>query len=116
MSANVGSFDRFLRIVLGIALILIPFVGGFSIFAGMTAQVISVAIGAVLIVGHYDGVASGPGAGDNRISNAAMLEAISAMYIPILKAFPKVIRPPCVAVPRNTLSPMMNSGRPLVGV
>jgi len=35
--------------------------------------------GAVLIVGHYDGVASGPGIGDNRITNAAMLEAIRAL-------------------------------------
>jgi hypothetical protein len=34
---------------------------------------------AVLIAGHYDGIASGPGAGDNRLSNAAMLEAIRAL-------------------------------------
>lgn len=50
MSANVGFFDRFLRIVLGMALILIPFVGGFGIFAGLTAKIIAVAIGAVLVV------------------------------------------------------------------
>jgi hypothetical protein len=36
---------------------------------------------AVLIVGHYDGIASGPGAGDNRFSNAAMLEAIRALQV-----------------------------------
>lgn len=34
---------------------------------------------AVLFVGHYDGVASGPGVGDNRLSVAAMLEAIRTL-------------------------------------
>jgi Zn-dependent M28 family amino/carboxypeptidase len=34
---------------------------------------------AVLIVGHYDGVASGPGAGDSKIAVAAMLEALRAV-------------------------------------
>ena len=50
MSANVGSFDRFLRLALGIALILAAFFGGFGIFAGMTAKIIAVAIGAVLVM------------------------------------------------------------------
>lgn len=34
---------------------------------------------AVLIVGHYDSVAGSPGAGDNHLSNAAMLEAIRTL-------------------------------------
>lgn len=50
MSANVGSIDRFLRVVLGLALVLIPFYGGFDIFAAMNAKIIAVAIGTVLIM------------------------------------------------------------------
>jgi uncharacterized membrane protein YphA (DoxX/SURF4 family) len=52
---NVGSFDRILRLVLGIALIIIPFVGGFGIFAGLAAKIIAVVIGAVLVVTGLSG-------------------------------------------------------------
>ncbi len=37
--------------------------------------------GSVLFVAHYDSVASGPGAGDNGLSVAAMLEAIRALSV-----------------------------------
>ncbi|MBX2804678.1 MAG: DUF2892 domain-containing protein [Hyphomicrobiales bacterium] len=53
---NVGSLDRILRLVLGIALIVIPFVGGFGLIAGVTAKIIAVAIGVVLSVTALFGV------------------------------------------------------------
>ncbi|WP_162909778.1 M28 family peptidase [Aggregatilinea lenta] len=36
---------------------------------------------AVLFVGHYDGVGSGPGIGDNRLSVASMLEAMRTLQV-----------------------------------
>ena len=50
MSVNVGTFDRAIRIILGLALIIVPFVGGFGIFEGMISKIIAVAIGAVFVL------------------------------------------------------------------
>jgi hypothetical protein len=50
MSANVGSIDRFLRIVLGIALILIPLIGGLAVFDDATVRIVAIVAGAVLVV------------------------------------------------------------------
>ncbi len=49
MSANVGSIDRVLRIVLGLVLIALPFVSNMALFASGTATVIAVVVGLVLI-------------------------------------------------------------------
>jgi hypothetical protein len=48
MTANVGSADRALRALLGIVLILAPFVSGAAIFQGALAWV-SVIVGAVML-------------------------------------------------------------------
>jgi hypothetical protein len=50
MLANVGSVDRFLRLIAGLALIIIPFVAGGGVFDGMAMQVGAVIVGAVLVV------------------------------------------------------------------
>lgn len=49
MTANVGSIDRVLRIVLGLVLIALPFVTNMAMFASGTATVIAVVVGVVLI-------------------------------------------------------------------
>ncbi|MBM1311083.1 DUF2892 domain-containing protein [Sulfitobacter mediterraneus] len=49
MTANVGSIDRVLRIVLGLVLIALPFVSNIALFASGTATVIAVVVGLVLI-------------------------------------------------------------------
>ncbi|WP_199259938.1 YgaP family membrane protein [Paracoccus binzhouensis] len=46
MKANVGSIDRSLRLVLGILLILLPFLAGLAGFG----KWLSLAVGAVLVV------------------------------------------------------------------
>lgn len=48
MTANVGSADRVLRALLGIVLILAPFVSGAAMFQGALMWV-SVIVGAVLL-------------------------------------------------------------------
>jgi hypothetical protein len=48
MTANVGSVDRVLRALLGIVLILAPFVSGAAIFQGALMWV-SVIVGAVML-------------------------------------------------------------------
>jgi hypothetical protein len=48
MTANVGSADRALRALLGIVLILAPFVSGAAIFQGALMWV-SVIVGAVML-------------------------------------------------------------------
>ena len=50
MSANVGSADRFLRIVLGLALIIVPFAMSGGIFDGMSMKIGAAVVGAVLVV------------------------------------------------------------------
>ncbi len=49
MTANVGSIDRVLRVVLGLILIALPFVSNMALFASGTATVIAVVVGLVLI-------------------------------------------------------------------
>ncbi|MCX7567461.1 DUF2892 domain-containing protein [Sulfitobacter sp. F26169L] len=49
MTANIGNIDRIIRIVLGIVLLLAPFVTGWAIFASTTATVISVILGIVML-------------------------------------------------------------------
>jgi len=50
MSVNVGTVDRFLRFVVGLALIIIPFVTSAGLFEGMTPKIVAAVIGAVLVV------------------------------------------------------------------
>ncbi len=50
MSVNVGTLDRLLRFVVGLALVIAPFAGNIALFQGATAMAVSVAVGAVLIV------------------------------------------------------------------
>lgn len=49
MAANVGSTDRFLRILVGLALIIVPFVAG-GVFDGMVIKAVTAIVGAVLVV------------------------------------------------------------------
>lgn len=46
MSVNVGSADRFIRIVVGLILVALPFISGW----GATGTIVSAFIGAVLTV------------------------------------------------------------------
>ncbi|MEZ5931725.1 MAG: DUF2892 domain-containing protein [Alphaproteobacteria bacterium] len=46
MSANVGSADRLIRIIVGLVLIVLPLASGWS----MLSTIISLIVGAVLIV------------------------------------------------------------------
>ena len=48
MTANVGNLDRILRAILGVVLILVPFVSGAAVFEGWLMWV-SVIAGAVLL-------------------------------------------------------------------
>jgi len=48
MSVNVGTFDRILRLVVGLLLVIAPFATTMALFQGTVATVISVALGAVL--------------------------------------------------------------------
>ena len=50
MRANVGSADRIVRIIVGLALMVFPFVSGLALFANPVAQWGSVAIGLILVV------------------------------------------------------------------
>lgn len=50
MRANVGSADRIVRIIVGLALMLVPFVSGLAFFANPVAQWGSVVVGLVLVV------------------------------------------------------------------
>lgn len=49
MTLNIGSLDRIMRIVLGLILILAPFVSGMGLFASGAVTTISVMIGIVLV-------------------------------------------------------------------
>ncbi len=48
MTANVGNLDRILRAILGVVLILAPFVSGAAVFQGWVMWA-SVIVGAVLL-------------------------------------------------------------------
>lgn len=49
MTKNVGTFDRVIRFILGVVLILAPFVGGMAVFESTVATVIAVIVGLVLL-------------------------------------------------------------------
>lgn len=49
MTANVGSTDRILRLIIGLVLIALPFVGTFAALSGGALMWISVILGFVLI-------------------------------------------------------------------
>lgn len=49
MTPNVGTVDRVLRLVLGIVLLLAPFVSGMALFNSGIATTISVIVGLVMI-------------------------------------------------------------------
>lgn len=49
MKANVGTVDRLARLIIGIALIIVPFTGGLAFFDAATYKYVAVAIGAVLV-------------------------------------------------------------------
>ena len=49
MTPNLGTTNRTLRILVGLALLAAPFVTGIGLFASTTATVIAVIVGLVLI-------------------------------------------------------------------
>jgi hypothetical protein len=50
MTANVGSADRLIRIVLGLILVLLPFVTNFGLWANPVAAFGAPIVGVVLVV------------------------------------------------------------------
>jgi uncharacterized membrane protein len=49
MTSNIGTVDRVLRLVLGVILLVAPFVSNLAIFASTTTVIISVILGIVMI-------------------------------------------------------------------
>lgn len=49
MHANVGSLDRIIRIVLGIVLIALPFLGNLPLFDAGLARIVAIVVGIVLL-------------------------------------------------------------------
>ncbi len=49
MNANLGTFDRIFRIVLGVVLLVAPFVSGMAIFDSSMAMIVSVIAGIVMV-------------------------------------------------------------------
>jgi hypothetical protein len=49
MTANIGTIDRILRIVLGLVLIALPFISGLSLFQSGIAVAVSVILGIVML-------------------------------------------------------------------
>lgn len=49
MTANVGTFDRLARIVLGLVLLALPFVGSIALFQSGVATTIAVIAGVIMI-------------------------------------------------------------------
>jgi len=50
MSVNVGTFDRIVRLIVGLLLAIAPFATDIALFQGTVATVIAVAVGGVLIL------------------------------------------------------------------
>lgn len=50
MTANLGTIDRVVRIILGIVLLAAPFVSGMGLFESGLATAISVILGVVMLV------------------------------------------------------------------
>lgn len=49
MTANVGNLDRAVRAILGLVLLMLPFVSGMALFQSGIATVLSVVVGLVLV-------------------------------------------------------------------
>jgi len=49
MTANLGKIDRIFRVVLGLVLMVVPFVSGAAMFEGGAATVVCVAAGIVML-------------------------------------------------------------------
>jgi uncharacterized membrane protein HdeD (DUF308 family) len=49
MTANIGTVDRVIRIVLGLVLLAAPFISGMAVFASTPATIISVIAGIVML-------------------------------------------------------------------
>lgn len=49
MTANIGPLDRIIRFVLGLLLLVAPFVSGMAFFVSTTATVLSVLVGVILL-------------------------------------------------------------------
>lgn len=49
MTTNLGKLDRIFRALLGIVLLVAPFVSGLAIFDGSTATIISIVVGLVML-------------------------------------------------------------------
>lgn len=49
MTANVGTFDRLARFVLGLVLLALPFVGNIAVFQSGVATTIAVIVGIIMI-------------------------------------------------------------------
>ncbi|ASM74736.1 MULTISPECIES: YgaP family membrane protein [Roseobacteraceae] len=49
MTSNIGTVDRVLRLVLGVILLVAPFVSNLAIFASTTTVIISVILGIVMV-------------------------------------------------------------------
>lgn len=49
MTINLGSADRFIRVILGVVLLVLPFISGIALFASGLGTAISVVVGLVLI-------------------------------------------------------------------
>lgn len=49
MTANVGNLDRALRVILGLVLLVLPFVSGMALFQSGIATALSVVVGLVLV-------------------------------------------------------------------
>lgn len=56
MSANVGTIDRALRLVIGAALIVLPLINFMGLGASATATYVMIAIGAILALTAVVGV------------------------------------------------------------
>ncbi len=49
MTLNVGTFDRVFRLVLGVILLVAPFVSGLAMFENTAITVVSLIVGGVMI-------------------------------------------------------------------
>lgn len=49
MTPNVGTFDRLLRLILGLVLIALPLLGNIALFDNGTYRIIAIAVGVVLV-------------------------------------------------------------------
>jgi hypothetical protein len=49
MTANIGTIDRAIRVILGIVLLALPFMSGWAIFGSTAATVISMVAGVVML-------------------------------------------------------------------